>query len=151
MLVNLQKREIVDLIDFLGLYDLAEEVRRIVDTKRLQQIYETLTQKKHDFMRKCMQTREKLVTSKMNLDHWDGNHDKLNKILHHRGMVRLGYALSGAHPDLIWYVTHTLDTGRGQKLMEFINEKSVSGVTDSVTKQVLNVIQFFKEPQGVKL
>jgi hypothetical protein len=144
-LAKLKKSELVDLIDFLGIYDLADEVKRIVDRNKLKQIYETLTPKKHDFLRECMHLREKLVTPKLNLDIWDGNHEKLNKILYQRGIVRLGYALSGQPPDFVWHIVHTLDSGRGSNLLKSCSKEQISGVTATVTLQVLNVIKFFKD------
>ncbi len=143
-LLTLKKGEMVDLIDFLGVYDLAEEVKRIIDKKKLSQIYETLTPKKHEFLRQCVHLRDKLSTPKMNLEHWDGNHDKLNKVLYERGLARLGYALSGNEPDFIWYIVHMLDTGRGTDLMKRINNSEATGVTNFVTIQVLNTIKFLK-------
>ncbi len=144
VLSKLKKSEIVDLIDFLGIYDLADEVKRIVDRNKLKQIYETLTPKKHEFLRQCLHLREKLVTPKLNLEQWDGDHDKLNAILYKRGMTRLGYALSGKPQDFIWHIVHALDVGRGNYLLKQINKEAIPGVTQTVTIQVLNVIKFFK-------
>lgn len=141
---KLRKSELVDLIDFLGIYDLADEVKRIVDRNKLKQVYETLTPKKHDFLRQCMHLREKLVTPKLNLEQWDGNHDKLNKILYQRGIIRLGYALSGQPQEFVWHIVHTLDAGRGSQLMKQCFKVEIAGVTATVTLQVLNVIKFFK-------
>lgn len=143
-LLKLKKAELVDLIDFLGIYDLADEVKRIVDRNKLKQIYETLTPKKHDFLRQCLHLREKLVTPKLNLERWDGDHDKLNNVLYQRGIIRLGYALSGQNPDFVWHVVHTLDVGRGNQLLKQCNKEEIPGVTAAVTLQVLNVIKYFK-------
>jgi hypothetical protein len=143
-LTKLKKAELVDLIDFLGIYDLADEVKRIVDRNKLKQIYETLTPKKHDFLRQCLHLREKLVTPKLNLDQWDGDHEKLNRVLYQRGIVRLGYALSGQSADFIWHIVHTLDVGRGTQLLKHCNKEEIPGVSAAVVLQVLNVIKYFK-------
>ena len=143
-LTKLKKAELIDLIDFLGVYDLAEEVKRIVDRNKLKMIYETLTPKKHDFLRQCLHLREKLVTPKLNLEQWDGDHEKLNKVLYQRGIIRLGYALSGQSSDFIWHITHTLDVGRGSHLLKHCNKEEIPSVTASVILQVLNVIKYFK-------
>lgn len=143
-LLKLKKPELVDLIDFLGLYDLAEEVKRIVDRNKLKQIYETLTPKKQAFLRLSLHTKERLVTPKLNLEQWDGDREKLNTILYKRGIIRLGYALSGQPKDFVWHVVHTLDSGRGNHLMKHCNKDEIPGVTPAVITQVLNVIKFFK-------
>ncbi|NGX42754.1 MAG: hypothetical protein K940chlam7_01041 [Chlamydiae bacterium] len=142
---KLRKRELVDLIDYLGLYDLAEEIKHIVDRKLLKSLYECLSKKKHIFLRECLHQREKLVTQRLQLEHWDGDCQKLAKLLHHRGMVRLGYALSGQHPDLLWHITHILDTGRGEKLSRYYHKEGIPGVTQALKKQVQIVLKEFNK------
>lgn len=144
-LVKLKKNEIIELIDFLGLHDLAEEIHHIVDKKILENIYSCLTKKKQAYIRQCFHRKDKLVTQRLQLENWDGDCQKLMKLLHHRGMVRLGYALSGQHPDLLWYITHILDTGRGEKLSRYYHKEGIPGVTASLKKQILKVINFFKK------
>jgi len=144
-LAHFKKNGIVDLIDFLGLYDLSEEVRRIVDKKIVENIYKCLTRKKHQFLRGCLHQKGKLVTQSIRLEHWDGNCQKLAKILHHRGMIRLGYALSGQHPDLLWHITHLLDTGRGEKLSRYYHKEEIPGVTEALKLQVKSIVKFLKK------
>lgn len=144
-LAELKKHELVDLIDFMGLYDLSEELHQIVDKKLLENVYQSLTHRKQVYLRQCLRSKEKLVTNRLNLEHWDGDSEKLMKLLHHRGLVRLGYALSGQHRDLVWHITHILDTGRGEKLERYINEKEIPAVTQALREQIHNVIEFFKK------
>lgn len=144
-LVKMKKAEIINLIDFLGLYDLAEEIRHIVDKKLLEKIYRCLSQRKHRFMRICLHQKEKLITQKLQLEHWDGDCQKLGKLLHHRGMVRLGYALSGQHQDLVWHIVHILDAGRGNKLTRYYHKSEIPGVSKALRSQSLAVMHFFKE------
>lgn len=142
---RLKKQELVQLIDFLGLYDLTEEIHNIVDKKLLENIYSALTPKKKAYVKKCLLSKEKLVTNRLNLEYWDGDPAKLAKLLHHRGMVRLGYALCALDENLVWYVTHTLDSGRGKKLLRYINDKEIPTVTKTLREQVLDVIAFFNK------
>ena len=144
-LADLKKQEIVQLIDFLGLYDLAEEIHNIVDKKLLNHINAALTPKKKSYIKKCLLSKEKLVTTRLNLEYWDGDPAKLAKLLHHRGMVRLGYALCAQDEHLIWHVTHTLDSGRGKKLLRYINDKEIPTVTKTLREQILDVIAFFNK------
>lgn len=144
-LAHLQKQELVQLIDFLGLYDLSEEIHNIVDKRVLEKIYNALTPKKKSYVKKCLQSKEKLVTNRLNLEYWDGDQAKLLKLIHHRGMVRLGYALCNQDQNLIWHITRTLDSGRGKKLLRYINDKEIPGVTKTLREQVLDVMAFFKK------
>lgn len=144
-LTHLQKQQIIELIDFLGLFDLAEEIHNIVDKTVLEKVNSALTPKKRSFIKQCLLSKQKLVTNRLNLEYWDGNPSKLAKLLHHRGMVRLGYALSGQSPDLIWHITHRIDSGRGNKLLRYVNEKEIPGVTNALKEQVHQAIQFFNK------
>lgn len=145
-LINLSKSKLVDIIDYFGLYDLSEEIRTIVNTKNLKNIYACLTPKKHQFLRNCMHLKDRLVAPKLNLDKWDGNCQELQRILHRRGLNRMGKALSGQHPDLIWYLTHTLDIGRGKILASQVSNQEVPGITPVLNIQLLNLLDFLEGP-----
>lgn len=143
-LIDLPKSEIVDIIDFFGLYDLGEEIRTIVNTKNLKNIYSCLTPRKHQFLRNCLHQKDRVVAPKLHLEKWDGNCQELQKTLHRRGLSRLGKALSGQHPDFIWYLTHMLDIGRGKILASQIANEEISGITPLLTFQLLNLIDFLE-------
>lgn len=144
-LAQLKKNDLIEMIDFLGLFDLAEEIQHIVDKHLLEQIYGCFPSKKQVFLRKCLHQKEKLVTQRMKLEHWDGDEKKLKKLLHHKGLVRLAYAISGESPDLIWHINHILDTGRGMKLERLCQKSAIPGVTEALKKQVLIINKFFKQ------
>lgn len=144
-LLDMEKNTLLDLIDYLGLYDLAEEIQHIVDKHLLEQIYRCLPAMKKKFLRVCLHQKEKLTTQRLQLEHWDGDCIKLSKLLHHKGLVRLGYALSGQHKDIMWHVAHILDIGRGQKLYRYFSGDSIAGITDTLQKQVRRIMIFFKQ------
>lgn len=141
-LANMNKPQLLEIIDLLGIYDLAEEVRHIIDQKRIKQIFSCLNTKKKQFLGLCLHQKEKMSSSRMRLDQWDGECEKLDSLLHRRGMTRLGKALSGQHPDLLWHISHTLDTGRGNLLTSTYSSAAIQGVTPILAQQVLNVINF---------
>lgn len=141
----LHKKQLIELIDLLGLYDLGQEIHHIVDKKILEQVYKCLSLNKNAYLKKCLHAKERLVTQRINLEHWDGQCEKLSKLLHHRGMVRLGYALSGLNPGLIWHIVHTLDSGRGEKLQRLISDKEISGVSPTIRKHVQNTLEFMQK------
>jgi len=147
LIAKLNKHQIMKLIDFLGIYDLADEMRHIVDKNLIKNIYECLSPKKQRFLKQSLYKKEKLVTLPLKLEHWNGDHKKLIKLLHHRGLVRLGYALSGQHPDLIWHITHILDTGRGNKLMKYYTKEEIPGISQAVTKEVTYLLKYL-EPKS---
>lgn len=143
-LLELKKGEMVEVIDLLGIYDLAYEMRHIVDNKTIKNIYQNLTPNKQKFLRSVLHQKEKLQTPRLHLDKWNGDTKVLDNQLHQRGMLRLGKALSGQHPDLIWHIVHGMDTGRGKIIMRHLSTEEAAGITTILTQQVINVLNFIK-------
>ncbi len=146
-LANWNKQQLIELIDILGLYDLAEEMRYIIDQKRVKQFYTHLSKKQKPFLRECLHQKEKITATPLNLKLWDGSRRTLERLLHQRGIVRLGKALCGQHPDLLWYIKHILDVGRGAALEKHYSPQALPGVTPVLIQQVLNAIKYL-EPKS---
>lgn len=144
-ILNLNKRELVQLIDFLGLYDLVDSIRHIVDKKYLKAIYVALTPEKQEFVRSLLHKKEKVTSPKIEFSKWDSQADSLNDMLHKRGLVRFTKALCGQDPDFLWHITHILDTGRGKTISQNVAEKEIPGVTPLLIQQVLNIMNFIKQ------
>jgi len=145
ILASLSKDKLIVLIDFLGLFDLAESIRQIVDTKTLKNIYSCLDAKKQQFLRICLHQKEKVSSHRLDLNLWHGECHSLHKILHRRGLHRLGRALIGQHPDFIWHVLHTLDSGRGKLLSVSIAQEESTGISSALAQQVQNTLNFLKK------
>lgn len=139
-LIQLKKNQLMDLIDLLGIYDLADEVRGLIDKERLRKIYACLKPKQRTFLRTCLHQKEQVSATRLKLDTWNGDCAQLDKILHGRGLIRLAKALSGQHPDFIWHLTHILDSGRGSRLLSHYSETAVPNITQALTQQVLNLL-----------
>lgn len=144
-LATLSKNELQEVVDYLGLYDLADEVRRIVDTKGLKNIYAGLGSKQQQFLRHCLHQKEKLVSTRLNIDHWQGDNKELLKIIHKRGLIRLGQSLSGHPKEFVHHLSQTLDTGRGKLLIQFSSNPTPAPVAQILTSQVQSVLNFLKE------
>lgn len=144
-LAQWSKHELVDLIDFLGLHDLAGEIRQVVAKDALKGIYECLSPKQTTYLKMCLHQKDQIKSDslKINFQKLDG--DQLLRDLHRRGLMRLGKALSGQHPDLIWYLSHTLDTGRGSLLAQYYSQQPTPKVTQALTIQVTNLMNFLKK------
>lgn len=144
-LITLTKPELLELVDYLGIYDLAEEIRHIVDKVLLKSIYACLSAKKQHFLRICLHQKEKLkAAAKIGLINWKGDESQLGRLLHRRGLLRLSYALSGQPRDFIWHLAHRLDVGRGHILGKNFSDKEIPGVTTFLAQQVLNTLNFLK-------
>ena len=115
------KAQFIDLANFLGLYDLASEVRHIVNRNHLKNIYTCLTPKQFHYLKMCLHQKEQLVSPKLGIDSTQQDCVKLKQVIHRRGLLRLGKALCGQSPDLAWHIAHILDRGRGNLLLKESN------------------------------
>lgn len=147
-LLKISKIELIELIDFLGLYDLAEEMKKIVDTKLIKNIHLALSPKEQEFLKSCLQNKDKLQTTRFLLNDWQGDSANLINRLHKRGLVRLAKALSHQSPDFLWALTRRLDIGRGKRLLSLISKESNPQITAIITEQVLQLLKFLDK--GVK-
>lgn len=140
-LLNCSKKELVRIIDFLSLHDLAAELRQIVETKILKKIYSFLSEEERNFLKSAMTHKESFVLPRMGLDRWDGSEESLHLLLHRRGLMRLGAALSGQDPDFIWYICHQLDIGRGNALFKLCAKEAMHGVSDAIIRQIEELLK----------
>lgn len=141
-LATSKKEQLMELIDFLGVYDLAAEVRHIIDKERLKRLSPCLSAKKKQFLHMCLHQPERLAPARLDLNLWDGDCPKLLSLLHKRGIARLGKALCGQHPDLVWHIGHILDVGRGTMLKHFYSPNPIPGITPVLAQQVINLMSF---------
>jgi len=130
LLLDIEKKKLIQLIDLLSLYDLAVELRQIVETKILQKIYSFLSEEEKLFLKAIAGHKEPYPAAKISLDLWDGSQKSLRSTLHRIGLSRLGSALSGQDPDLIWYVCHGLDSGRGKVLEKLSSQEALPQVAE---------------------
>lgn len=143
-LAYMDKQDLMNIFDFLGLYDLSSEVRRIVNNAHLKNIYACLTPKQFHYLKFCMHQKEKLITPSLGIDHSKQDCPKLKQLIHRRGLLRLAKAMCGQPKDLVWYIAHVLDTGRGKVLMDHYKENEIPGITSSLKLQLINVMNFLK-------
>lgn len=140
VLLHLSKGEIQTLIDYLGLHDLAVEVKHIVKSDQIIKIQKVLSKAQQNFLKSLLKEKEPITFVRLNLDGWNGEEEKLKGILHHRGCNRLAKALFGCHPSLLWHICHTLDTGRTKILRKFFTDINNEQVQKALLKQVVELI-----------
>lgn len=135
-LLAFSKKGLVQCIDFLSLYDLSVEMRQIVDTKVLKTIYSILSEEKRKFLRQILDRRESFSVGRLGLERWDGQAESLRLLLHRRGLARLAGALADQESDLVWYIAHQLDIGRGHLLLKLAEESLPSSAIATMQHQV---------------
>lgn len=143
-LTEWDKQKIVQLVDYLGLYDLANFVRQVIDKKKLKLIYDCLDIEKKQFMRSCFHSKDKIVLPLLELEPWQGDRKKLYEVIHRRGLLRLGKALSNESSDLSWVISRILDKGRGTILLNHTKQKATPVISGVLIQQIENSINYIK-------
>lgn len=143
-LALLKKQDLMGLIDLLGLYDLASEVRKIVDSNQLKNVFACLSAKQAHYLKACMNQKDQLTVQKLGFDFAKQDCSLLMKGVHKRGIVRLSRALYGEHEDLVWHIAHILDSGRGNILLKEHASSVLSKVTEVLKQQVMTTLNFLK-------
>jgi hypothetical protein len=135
-LLALTKRELMHRIDDLALYDLAFELRQIVETKILKKLYSFLSEEQKGLLKKISVAHPEPSFPRLGLERWDGTEEALRSLLHRRGLTRLGTALAGQHPDLVWALCHHLDIGRGSRLFKQYEKETESELSALIVQQI---------------
>ena len=143
-MLTLTKLELVEVIDRMSMFDLADEVRHVVDRKLLQMIVGRLNQKTQRFLRSCMSQKTKLALAPMHIEQIYKDEKQFQSKLHKRGIQRLSIALSGQGVDFIWHLVHTLDTGRSHLLSKQIQQQA-QPTTPAAKMQLMVVLQYMKD------
>ncbi len=144
ILLTLSKKQLILLIDYLSMYDLALELKHIVETKTLKKIYSFLSEDEKSFLQKIIKHNPFYPSSRMKLEHADISEKKFKTYLHKYGINRLSKALSGESMDLLWYICHYLDIGRGTALFKACAKDKISGVSEIITSHILQICKMIK-------
>ena len=144
-LLYLTKSELQTLVDFLGLHDIATEISQVIQSEQIKKIERSLSKNQLSYLKGLLKKKEPVSFARLNLDQWDGNEDKLKKILHHRGFNRLAKALFGCHPALLWHISHKFDVGRSKILRKFFTDINNNKAQESLINQILELISSIKK------
>ncbi len=143
-LLDCSKKQLFEIVDLLAIFDLAEEVRYIVDKKILQGILQLLNEDQQKFLRSLLRAKSKLHMPQAFFQHLYSDEKKFLKALHKKGLQRLGCALSGYDQDFLWYFLHKLDVPRARYLETTIHSEAVPNTTHMIQLQIIQILQFLK-------
>lgn len=138
-LLELSSAKLGKLIRYLGLHDLAFEMRQIIATKELKRIFSALTKKEGEFLNRLLIHREPLVFERLFISNWDGTKTQLHKLLDDRGLSRLGHAVHAESESFIWYLTHMLNIHQGALLLKH-RKRSTHARGDEILKDQIETI-----------
>ncbi len=143
-ILELSKERIVDLVDCLGVYDVAKELKQIVDRNQLGKIVEALNPLQQGYLKLVIHKQQRWSSVKLGLDQWGGNKQKLQKALHLRGIMRLGKALKGQHPDFVKHFYLKLDTGRAKQIQNYFDQEETGSAIRGLVMDVKEGISYIR-------
>ncbi len=143
-LLTLSKPQLIDLVDCLGIYDVAGELKQIINREQLAKLVDSLSPKQQAFLKKAIHNRDRWSPSKLGLDQWSGDKKRLKRALHRRGLMRLAKALKGHHPDFMAHLYRRLDIGRAQKIESFLAEEESDQVVHNLQAEVKKGIGYIQ-------
>ncbi|MDN3507814.1 MAG: hypothetical protein P0S94_02705 [Simkaniaceae bacterium] len=144
-LLDTPYKSLIHFIDYLGLHDLSAEMKTMIHTKNIRMIEAALKSDQKTYLRKLLGEKEPVVFSKINLNDWDGNEEKLRTVIHQRGLNRLAKALYGANSSLIWHLTHRLDLARANFIETYLKDIKNRTAHEILLKQTTELLQYLKE------
>jgi hypothetical protein len=141
LLLNLDRQEWTSLIDLTSMHDLSIEIRHIIETAKLKQIYAMLTKPQQAYLKTLSHKKEPVAFKRIGLSNWNGDTATLKQSLFQRGINRIAKALYGHHPSLIWYVSHHLDMERGNALLKLCTPLDHPRAAPLLIDQVVDLSQ----------
>lgn len=139
-LLSFTFEEMLQLFDFLGLRDLACDMRLIIEKPKLAMIASLLSKDKQDYLSRLRQTKEPVTFKPMNLTKWEGNGETLLSLIQQRGINRLAKALHNSNPSFLWHLTHALDLYRGVAFQELCTPLENPRAQRTLQEQALEII-----------
>ena len=144
-LLDFDKSRLVNLIDLLGIFDLAAEVKKVVEKTRLKEVYLWLNQQQQAFLKNCLRQEDVLTEERQGIHSWTKNQKAFLHKIHLKGLARFSQALKGESSKLVWHLTRTLDKGRGEVILKSLEKVEKSDLQSALQKQVFSTHKFLSE------
>lgn len=144
ILTTLSFKELLQLVFFLGLKELAQYLKLIIDKNRRKAIQTALSADEWAMLEQLSTKKEPLAPNRGTFDTWTGQPAQLRLLIEQRGINRLAKALFGEHDSLLWYVLHILDTARANFLHKLCTVSPSQATHDFLKAQVVDSVQALK-------
>lgn len=143
-LLRLSFEELTSLIELLSMHDLSVEIRHIIETAKLKEIYALLTKAQTTFLKTLLHKKEAVTFKKMGLIAWNGDREALRSLLLQRGINRIAKSLHGRHLSLLWYIAHRLDAEMGEQLIKLCTALDHPRASALLGEQVVELVSALK-------
>ena len=140
-LLQLTHTKLLSLCSFLGLHDLANEVKKIIQSDKLKGIEAILSLDEKKCLKNFLKGKEIVTFGTLNLQSWDGKEESLREVLQRRGVNRLAKALYGENPTLIWHIGHKLEKTQSEMLHKLCVDPKNEKAQKELKNQVMTIIK----------
>jgi hypothetical protein len=147
-LLDIQVDSLPMLIEYLGLHDLAVEMRQIIDTTQIKKIHSSLSEAKVSYLKTLCQKKEPVLFRRMELAKWDGKAESLHKVIYHRGLNRLAKALYVEHHSLIWHLCRSLPWEDATVLQNLCKPLEHPKAANLLSHQILEITPLLYQPSS---
>lgn len=147
-LLNWNRDQLVELIGYLGIYDLAAEFRQTIDQKLLNESFNLLSSAQREYLKFIIRTKSHPPLQIRVLKALEGDQGKMERFLQHQGLGRLGAALKGQHPHFMWYLSRILDKGRAELLMKNFQMKKSSFESEDLPNQMQTAMEYVNQSEA---
>lgn len=145
VLLTLSVEQLNFVIEGMGLRDLAEIVRGIVDKNFLRSIYSCLNQQEQKLLRLYIQQKDRLKSSPLSLKAWDGNKSSLKSLYKERGVLRFARTLHSESSGFLWHLFHHLPPQEAKVIQKQMTQKAPQPTVSSLLRQqLLGIIEFLQ-------
>lgn len=140
-LSQLNESQIKKLCHLLGLYDLAIDARKIVQTKTRLAIENSLSEEQKHFLQSHAATPSPIDFGRLDLSKWDKSKTSLQAVIFQRGLNRLAKALFDCDQSLLWYITRRLDKSLSAQLMKLKTDVKKTDAKKRLIQEVENGVK----------
>jgi hypothetical protein len=144
-LLDLSSNDLSSCIDLLGLYDVAIELRQIIETAKLKQLYNAFSSLEQSYLKQLAQQKELITFKKMGLDKWDGDLPQLKSLIHQRGLNRLAKAVYGQEESFLWYLSHRMELSDARMFEKLSTDLKNPSAIAMLNRQIIHLVQFIRE------
>jgi hypothetical protein len=148
-LLSIKKSYLVWLIDILGIQDLSLDLRKVLDKRILDDIFNKLEEHQKKYLKSILNRGDLPLVKSEDLAYWLKGKDILLNQIHQKGLHRLSIALLGQNESLIWHISRLLDTGRGSELIKNLQDTRLKAINpklkEQITANLLSLLTLFKE------
>ncbi|MCH9621898.1 MAG: hypothetical protein S4CHLAM20_13290 [Chlamydiia bacterium] len=109
---------------YLGLLDVAAEIKKIISQERLKTLQKIFNTEEITFMNK-MAADKRPILSSMNLNSYDGDNEKLKTLILSRGMYRFCQGIKQAPAPYRFFFTYFLPKHLSDQMTQLLKQKPI--------------------------